>query len=520
MPELIFSIKEEQPALIKVIGVGGGGCNAVRHMYDQGIVGVNFVVCNTDAQALNQSPVPNKIQLGPNLTKGRGAGSLPEIGKEATIESLEEVKEAIGEDTQMLFVTAGMGGGTGTGGSPIVAQKAQEMGILTVGIVTLPFVFEGPKRVKHAKAGIEEMRKYVDTLLVINNDRVNELYSSATVSDAYAHADDVLVNAAKSIAEIITVTGLMNVDFADVNTVMRNGGVAIMGSAIANGENRAMSAATKALNSPLLNDNNIRGAKDILINIRYGEKEALLEEISKISTYIQHEAGDEPNIILGVGPDDSLKEDILVTVLATGFEQDQDSVNISFKSGDKVLPTSPVVENKEKTVPTLNTITVAPGTAPDEDVNEVYLSNLRANDKNEAKPQASNASDTGLNEEEEETPIGFNIEKPQEPAINAIFKLTNNEPGSPSTEEEDELKQRYQKSRRRERLSQYTENKYENADVNELEKQPAYMRRQDIAFMDVPKEGNNEISRFTLSRDSDGETSIKKNGSMIHDKPD
>ena len=264
---LEFDLPKETTSIIKVIGVGGGGSNAVNHMFNQGIVGVDFIVCNTDRQALDVSPVPLKIQLGASLTDGCGAGSIPEIGKNSAIENIEEIRSILSNGTKMVFVTAGMGGGTGTGAAPIVAQIAKEMGILTVGIVTVPFGFEGRKRRQQAEEGLDEMRKNVDTLLVINNERLREISGNLSIGNAFSQADDVLAMAAKGIAEVISVTGNINVDFNDVNTVMKNSGVAIMGSATAEGENRAIEAVQHALSSPLLNDNDISGAKYVLLNI-------------------------------------------------------------------------------------------------------------------------------------------------------------------------------------------------------------------------------------------------------------
>ncbi|MEE3097901.1 MAG: cell division protein FtsZ, partial [Bacteroidota bacterium] len=267
-----FDMPKEQSSIIKVIGVGGGGSNAVNHMYRQGIKGVDFIVCNTDHQALDISPVPTKIPLGQSLTEGRGAGSIPEIGKNAAIENLDEIKDILAKNTKMIFVTAGMGGGTGTGAAPVIAQTARDMGILTVGIITVPFTFEGRKRRTQAEDGIEQMRDAVDTLLVINNDKLREMFGNLSLVNAFEQADDVLAIAAKGIAEVISVTGQINVDFNDVNTVMKDSGVAIMGSAEAEGDDRATKCVEQALSSPLLNDNNIEGATYVLLNITYGDK--------------------------------------------------------------------------------------------------------------------------------------------------------------------------------------------------------------------------------------------------------
>ena len=294
-----FDLPKNQSSIIKVVGVGGGGSNAVNHMFSQGIDGVDFLVCNTDQQALDISPVPHKIQLGSTLTEGRGAGSIPEVGKNAAIENIDQIREILKTNTKMVFITAGMGGGTGTGAAPIIAEAAKELGILTVGIVTLPFAFEGRKRKLQASEGIKEIKQYVDTLLVINNDKLREIYGNLSVGAAFDHADNVLTTASKGIAEIITRIGYINVDFEDVRTVMSEGGVAIMGSAAAGGENRAITAVEHALTSPLLNDNNILGAKYILLNISFGTEELLMDEISDITDYIQDEAGESADINFG-----------------------------------------------------------------------------------------------------------------------------------------------------------------------------------------------------------------------------
>ncbi len=308
-----------QVSIIKVIGVGGGGTNAVTHMYNLGIRGVDFAVCNTDQQSLDLSQVPTKIQLGPMLTVGRGAGNNPEMGKKACLESTEDLQQFLDDNTKMLFITAGMGGGTGTGAGPILAKVAREMGILTVGIVTLPFSFEGPRRGKHAQEGIEQLKQNIDALIVVSNDKLRQIYGNLPMSSAFSHADNVLATAAKGIAEIITVPGYINVDFEDVNFVMKDSGVAIMGSATAGGEDRAKRVIENALNSPLLEDNDIRGARHILLNITTGRNpEITMDEVGIITEYIQQEAG-HTDLIWGSCVDDSLNDQINVTIIATGF---------------------------------------------------------------------------------------------------------------------------------------------------------------------------------------------------------
>src|ERR1700684_3093204 len=316
-----FDLPKEKSSIIKVIGVGGGGSNAVNHMYNQHIEGVNFIICNTDAQAIAQSKVPNKIQLGPLLTQGLGAGANPDIGRQATEESLEEIKQILEVNTKMAFITAGMGGGTGTGGAPIISKICKDLGILTVGIITTPFSYEGKKRQLQAEEGIKVMKQFVDTLLVISNDKLRHQFGNLKVREAFAKADNVLATAAKCITDVITTTGQINVDFADVCTVMKNGGVAILGSASATGENRALMAVEEALSSPLLNDSDIRGAKWLLLNITSaaGEFEHTMDEAEAIQAFVQQQAGDNCDVILGMGHDPNLNERIAVTVIATGF---------------------------------------------------------------------------------------------------------------------------------------------------------------------------------------------------------
>ncbi|MBN2164732.1 MAG: cell division protein FtsZ [Marinilabiliaceae bacterium] len=323
MEDLInFEIPVSNDSIIKVIGVGGGGSNAVNYMYNQGIKDVSFVVCNTDAQALENSPIPVKVQLGESLTEGRGAGSKPEIGRQSAIENLNDVTRVLENNTKMVFITAGMGGGTGTGAAPIIAKAAKDMGILTVGIVTIPFRFEGKVRINQALDGIAEMEKNVDSLLVINNEKLREMYGDLKLSNAFAKADNVLTTAAKGIAEIITIHGYINVDFADVETVMKGSGVAIMGSATAEGDERAIDAIQAALESPLLNNNDIRGAKNILLNITSGVEEITMDEVGEITDYVQDVVGANASIIWGTGIDPEIGDKVNVTIIATGFDSE------------------------------------------------------------------------------------------------------------------------------------------------------------------------------------------------------
>ncbi len=552
---IIFkNITKGPAAIIKVIGVGGGGCNAVNHMFTQGIKGVEFIVCNTDAQALDISPVGNQIQLGPQLTKGRGAGAKPEVGKDATIESLEDIKKAIGNDTQMLFITAGMGGGTGTGGAPVIAKAARELNILTVGIVTTPFTYEGNLRKEYARNGIEEMRQYVDTLIVISNDKVNALYAENTLREAFSRADDVLVTAAKGIAEIITVPGLINVDFADVNTVMRESGVAIMGSAIATGEDRAQKAIVEAMSSPLLNNNKIIGAKQVLINISYGSSEVLMNEISTIINYVQKEATNSSNIIFGVCPDDRLEEAISVTLIATSFETDQNELlPEGFRSEPKAQPvnnysyneppvyqqaprptpapqTRPVAQPKPKPVVQSNVVRppvrpVAPQTTiqthQEQPVNRVV-----ADLSQEITPTVVEQPPQVVEKVEPNNLIKplspFEKERKETPIEQTSFIRDEKDsfiPGTKITEDEDKEFRKRLVRRRQERLKKLYRS---TSDINERENEPAY-RRKKYEFEKV-EDDNSKPSKITFSLDKpskNGKGKLNKGGNpLLHDQID
>ena len=377
-----FNIPKNQGSPIKVIGVGGGGSNAVNYMHKQGINGVDFIVCNTDNQALEASSVPTRIQLGTTLTAGQGAGSIPEIGKNAAIEDLDDVLGQLNDDTTMVFVTAGMGGGTGTGAAPVIAQACKDLDILTVGIVTVPFNFEGKRRAKQATEGLERMRAAVDTLLVIRNDKLRELFGNLALKQAFSNADEVLCTAAKGIAEVITLTGDINVDMNDVKTVMRDSGAAIMGAGAASGEGRAMTAVAEALESPLLNDNDITGANFVLLNITYGTDELLMDEISEITDYIQDQAGATAEVIWGYGHDETLGEKICVTVIATGFET-RDNLPEGPTESTRRLE----IDVKEITQPLSGPIPNEPWAAPStETADEPHLKTAEG-----AAPQADNA---------------------------------------------------------------------------------------------------------------------------------
>ena len=350
-----FDLPKNQSNVIKVIGVGGGGSNAINHMFKQGIKGVDFIVCNTDSQALQNSSVPNKIQLGVHLTEGLGAGANPDVGQQSAIESISDIEKMLDRNTKMVFITAGMGGGTGTGAAPVIAQLAKERDILTVGIVTLPFLFEGKVRQEQALIGIEKLRKQVDSLIVINNNKLREVYGNLGFKAGFSKADEVLATASRGIAEVITHHYTQNIDLRDAKTVLYNSGTAIMGSSVSSGENRAKEAIVAALDSPLLNDNKITGAKNVLLLIVSGTNEITIDEIGEINDHIQIEAGHNANIIMGVGEDESLGDAIAVTIIATGFdiEQQNEIVNTEPK---KIIHT---LEDEQRSVHNLSNKSVA-----------------------------------------------------------------------------------------------------------------------------------------------------------------
>ncbi len=349
--DISFDLPKNQSNVIKVIGVGGGGSNAINHMFQLGIKGVDFVVCNTDSQALENSPVPNKIQLGVTLTEGLGAGANPEVGEKAAVESFEEIKQMLDTNTKMVFITAGMGGGTGTGAAPIIAKQAKELGILTVGIVTIPFQFEGRNRNDQAQLGVERLRSHVDSLIVINNNKLREVYGNLGFKAGFSKADEVLATASRGIAEVITHHYTQNIDLRDAKTVLSNSGTAIMGSAQASGASRATDAIMKALDSPLLNDNKITGAKNVLLLIVSGNEEITIDEIGEINDHIQAEAGHSANIIMGVGEDEALEDSIAVTIIATGFDVEQQN-EITNTETKKIIHT---LEDEQKAEQDLST---------------------------------------------------------------------------------------------------------------------------------------------------------------------
>ena len=486
---MIFNLINDMEGnpIIKVIGVGGGGSNAVNHMFKQGIVGVDFAICNTDAQAMDISEIKTKIQLGPTLTEGRGAGSKPNIGKLACEESIEEIRQYLSNGCKMLFVTAGMGGGTGTGAAPIIAKTAQEMDILTVGIVTLPFTFEGRRRSEQGVDGLEELKKHVDTLVIISNDKLRQIHGNLSLSDAFAQADNILTTAAKGIAEIITVPGYVNVDFEDVNTVMRDSGVAIMGTAVAEGENRAKKAVDEALNSPLLEDNNIRGAQHILLNITSGKKEVTMHEIFAITEFVQEEAGFGTDLIWGNCYDESLGEKISVTVIATGFERTGKTTLAQPKDEKIVVSLDDEEDPKKKQGQNLNRIA------------EIGY------EEEEATSEANTFEFSDVRATIDRYNRRYSYEEPYQKDEDKEAK------------EEERRRRIAEENRRRERLRNRRVKLNNPNAISELESEPAYMRR-GVELDDVPHSNQPAMSKWTISDDE--EVEINDNNSFLHDNVD
>jgi cell division protein FtsZ len=505
--------KKTYSSIIKVLGVGGGGSNAVNHMYKQGIVGVDFAVCNTDHQALDISPVPVKIQLGPDLTEGRGAGSKPQVGKEACVESIEELKEFI-KDAKMLFITAGMGGGTGTGAAPVLAKAAQELDILTVAIVTIPFTFEGKRRIEQAMEGLEELKKNVDTIVVISNDKLRHIYGNLSMSQAFANADDVLTVAAKGIAEIITIPGYVNVDFEDVNTVMRGSGVAVMGTASMEGPDRAKRAIESALNSPLLEDNDITGAKHILLNITSGKQEVTMDEVNVITEYLETAAGDGTDIIWGNCYDDTLGDKLSVTVIATGFETGRKQRLVESKS-KAPQHNEPVYRqeqqqnyNQDREVPPVRTLREEPP------VRKVSLDD----EVNTAPKKNTNSPYDFNNKAQVNQPLTFEFETPLSSAKETVKHF--HDKGEPYIQEEEDQQPQRQvvNTNRKTTLRDLSTTLNNPSTVNELENEPAYLRKQ-VRLDDVPHSSDSNLSRWTVSNDED-EPEFNENNSFLHDNVD
>ncbi|MBU0696535.1 MAG: cell division protein FtsZ [Bacteroidetes bacterium] len=536
-----FEMLKEKSSIIKVIGVGGGGGNAVNHMYRQGITGVDFIICNTDAQALELSPIPNKVQLGASLTEGMGAGSIPEVGKNSAIENIDDVKDMLGANTRMLFITAGMGGGTGTGASPIIAKAAKELDILTVAIVTTPFSFEGKRRRMQAEEGLEELKKYVDSFLVISNDRLREIFGNLTLGSAFGQADDILTTAAKGIAEIITVPGYINVDFKDVRTVMKDSGVAIMGSYSAEGENRALKAVEGALSSPLLKDNEIEGARYILLNISSGDKEVTMDEVSIITDFIQEQAGLSADLIWGNCSDSALGDNISVTIIATGFQTKEEReltkqtapkkqflttdtplikpINEFTKKSESIKKEDservPVLKQEETKVPQANLFGDMFSNKNDDisdEGDEVVKHQLFEEDREEAVEEVE---DFGFN-------LKFSASEFDQPAqvdediqVEEVLALNEDEHKT-----DESIEEQLRKSKERIlRLKDLSMKLRSTSGLQELENEPAYKRKQ-MQLKEVPHSSESQVSRFTLGSDDDGQTEIRPNNSFLHDNVD
>lgn len=564
---LKFEMPKNQSSIIKVLGVGGGGSNAVNHMHRQGIKGVDFIVCNTDAQALDISPVPNKIRLG---EKGLGAGSVPMIAEKAAIEKSEEIKKLLSANTEMLFITAGMGGGTGTGAAPVIAKIAKEIEldddevnkILVVAIVTLPFSFEGRKRKQQAERGIAELRKYADAVLIISNDKLREQYGNLGLLEGFKIADNVLLTAAKGIAEIITVKAYINIDFKDVNTVMKDSGVAIMGTGIASGENRAQQAIEDAISSPLLDDNDITGAQNILLYLSSDEHDISFDEITEITEFITARTGPNVDVIWGAGKDDTLGDKISVTIVATGFDKENipESEQVTHTlygenkpkeplqpkaspDPDKGIPRptrpapEPVLEDDDNDLPDEDEIRFISKPVVKED--ELILSNK---DRQEDHPAEPSSSGSGAAEEKPKI-IRFTLDDAPEPEKKENFSLTStpvdelehphtddfvlreSNPQARKTEipepetlnpEDNEIMERKAKERI-ERLRQMSIKLKSPGGLSELESEPAY-RRKNVELSEEKPSEDSQISKYTLGEDEEG--SGLKDNSFLHDNVD
>ena len=533
-----FEIPKNQSSIIKVIGVGGGGGNAVNYMYSLGIEGVDFIVCNTDSQALAQSPVPNKIQLGPHLTQGLGAGANPEIGKQAGEESVDEISKILKVNTRMAFITAGMGGGTGTGGAPIISKVCRELGILTVGIVTTPFAYEGRKRLKQAQDGIAAMREHVDTILIISNDKLRQQYGNLPFTQAFSKADNVLATAAKCITDLITVDGKVNLDFNDVQTVMKNGGVAILGSAQASGDGRARQAVEEALSSPLLNDSEIEGAQWILLNVTSaaGAHEHTLDELEIIQGYVQQQAGNTCDIILGMGHDPNLGENLSVTIIATGFHHTEINADVLVKK--EPAPEKIVVElgqsntgykevkadaapPKVEADPLAPTLVEAPPVQP-----VYYMAPAPVPEPVAAIPETRTSFNLELPKAETEAqqPVMQPQPQPQEykaPELELIIK--NEQPQSQVPQQENPVKRgerfltpeeleeqrRFEEQKRAleeraDRLRRMSFNIQGNENPTDIENIPAYMRNNKANLDDQASSSDTYLSGYSVHADKNG----------------
>ncbi|TGE25317.1 cell division protein FtsZ [Hymenobacter aquaticus] len=495
-----FDIPAQSNSIIKVIGVGGGGSNAVNHMFSQGIKDVEFVICNTDKQALHSSTVPNKLQIGVDLTEGLGAGANPERGKQAAIESREQIRELLSNGTKMVFITAGMGGGTGTGAAPVIAKVAKELGILTVGIVTAPFLFEGKKKRQQAEQGIKELSDNCDTVLVILNDKLREIFGNLPIRAAFAKADNVLSTAAKSIAEIITVTSEVNVDFEDVKTVMKDSGAAVMGSSITEGENRARRSAEEALSSPLLNNTDIHGAQKILLSIMSGDQAELeMDELTEITEYIQNKAGQDAEVIFGHGIDSTLGQSIRVTVIATGFARDAHNISMAY-GVDKSEP-EPVATPD----PQINIFDRERQEAPVAPVVPTFSTPAPA-------PVAAAPEPPKVTFDLETSPYTGYVPPVAAPSTPAPEPVVIHQPAPVQQPARPSLDARAEERRRR--LEGLSNGLTTDAIKDQLET-PAYLRRQ-VKLENVVPSNERNISRFNLSDDNE----LLGDNRFLHDNVD
>jgi cell division protein FtsZ len=553
-----FESIDDTASIIKVIGVGGGGSNAVSYMFNQGINGVDFIICNTDKQALHTSPVQYKVQLGKDLTSGWGAGAKPEVGKKAAVESEEDIKTLLSDNTKMLFITAGMGGGTGTGAAPVIAGIAKEMGILTVAIVTLPFSWEGRKKMEQALNGIKELKKNTDSLLLICNDKLREYYGNLTMTNAFSKADDVLKIAAKGISDIVNRIGKVNVDFEDVNTVMRNSGVAIMGSGMAEGENRATEAIDMALSSPLLNDNNIKGASNILLYLTSGTAEITMDEFESITQHIQREAGLTAEIIWGICQDETLENKIAVTIVATGFDYNELNNTFDVKAKASTNRVNRHMLEEDKPVQNDSQIQVI-GESDEEKivrnrmlrkeekivvekkkefVKDIFNFDLVSRQMDEiVEPQSQQKSEPEdiskdivfKNEEVNENPVEEMTLKSNFEIINELensIKINQLEVDENDVNNQDiemivtvNKNANNERNRKLRELSEKIGDKNKLVDIEHLEKVPAYQRR-NVVLSNVPAAAESRVSKYTLSEDADNNVEVKSNNSFLHDNVD
>ncbi len=490
MSSIEFQMPKNRNSIIKVIGVGGGGGNAVNNMFRKGIKGVDFIVCNTDVQALDMSPVPNKIRLGANQTEGLGAGANPELGRLSAIESLEQIREVLKTNTKMVFVTAGMGGGTGTGAAPVIAGLAKEMGILTVAIVTTPFRFEGKKRMGQAYAGIKALEAAVDTIVTINNDNLTEVFGkNVTMKQAFEEADTVLCDAAKGIAEIITNEGYINVDFADVNTIMKDGGTALMGTATYSGEDRAIRAAEDAISSPMLDNVNIHGSRGILVNITAAADSLRLDETTTIVEYIQEAAGDNADIIFGTVYDENMGDLLSVTVIATGFDNEKRS----FTGANQGQPNKQVLDMNPPVQPKTQ-----PRSEERKPVNNLEDFSITSSPAFTFELETTKPPVTPV------PPVQANLFEERMPPVN------REEP--PRSLKETELEERMRKLRS-------TDYNYHNPEsLKGMEDMPAYLRKQ-VPLQEEPK-GEPKLSRLSLEDVDETRFTLSDNNTYLHDNVD